>query len=591
MLRSPTQGPALTAIALIGAAMAVAAMFIRDPYYQLILSTIPIWALVALTWNLFSGYSGLISFGHSTFFGLGAFAVALLAIRLNVSPWLGLLASTTAGALAALIIGRITFGLRGHYFALAMLAYPSLFIFLFDWMGWQELTFPIRRDEPVLFMQFADGRIHTLIGVVLMTAVMLTTLWVERSRFGLSMLSIKQNEMAAEAAGINTFRTKMIGFVLSGALCGLAGGFHAVVLQVVTPHGVLGTVVSAQALILTLFGGVGTLFGPVIGAVVLVPLTEGLRAQLGHVLPGIQGVIYGLTIMLVILLAPEGVFWKVRDMLAKRRPPAPDPTDSPAAEMASAPVGRAVAAQGEVMLRVQGLCKQFGGRKAVQDVSFEVHRGEILSIIGPNGAGKTTLFNLLNGFQPPSAGMVELLGQGTQGLRPNALCRLGMGRTFQVARPFLRMSVLDNVVVGAIANSRSGPDSIEMARRALVMVGLEQRAQASVSVLTNLELRLMELARALASGPQLLLLDETLAGLGAGEVEAILKVIQRLPDAGVTVVIIEHTMQAMLRLADRFLVLDHGQVIAQGPPAQVMADPEVVKAYLGKKWMDLHAQA
>lgn len=591
MLRSPTQGPALTAIALIGAAMAVAAMFIRDPYYQLILSTIPIWALVALTWNLFSGYSGLISFGHSTFFGLGAFAVALLAIRLNVSPWLGLLASTTAGALAALIIGRITFGLRGHYFALAMLAYPSLFIFLFDWMGWQELTFPIRRDEPVLFMQFADGRIHTLIGVVLMTAVMLITLWVERSRFGLSMLSIKQNEMAAEAAGINTFRTKMIGFVLSGALCGLAGGFHAVVLQVVTPHGVLGTVVSAQALILTLFGGVGTLFGPVIGAVVLVPLTEGLRAQLGHVLPGIQGVIYGLTIMLVILLAPEGVFWKVRDMLAKRRPPAPDPTDSPAAEMASAPVGRAVAAQGEVMLRVQGLCKQFGGLKAVQDVSFEVHRGEILGIIGPNGAGKTTLFNLLNGFQPPSAGMVELLGQGTQGLRPNALCRLGMGRTFQVARPFLRMSVLDNVVVGAIANSRSGPDSIEMARRALVMVGLEQRAQASVSVLTNLELRLMELARALASGPQLLLLDETLAGLGAGEVEAILKVIQRLPDAGVTVVIIEHTMQAMLRLADRFLVLDHGQVIAQGPPAQVMADPEVVKAYLGKKWMDLHAQA
>jgi branched-chain amino acid transport system permease protein len=591
MLRSPTQGPALTAIALIGAAMAVAAMLIRDPYYQLILSTIPIWALVALTWNLFSGYSGLISFGHSTFFGLGAFAVALLAIRLNVSPWLGLLASTTAGALAALIIGRITFGLRGHYFALAMLAYPSLFIFLFDWMGWQELTFPIRRDEPVLFMQFADGRIHTLIGVVLMTAVMLITLWVERSRFGLSMLSIKQNEMAAEAAGINTFRTKMIGFVLSGALCGLAGGFHAVVLQVVTPHGVLGTVVSAQALILTLFGGVGTLFGPVIGAVVLVPLTEGLRAQLGHVLPGIQGVIYGLTIMLVILLAPEGVFWKVRDLLAKRRPPAPDPTDSPAAEMATAPVARAVAAQGEVMLRVQGLCKQFGGLKAVQNVSFEVHRGEILGIIGPNGAGKTTLFNLLNGFQPASAGMVELLGQGTQGLRPNALCRLGMGRTFQVARPFLRMSVLDNVVVGAIANSHSGPQSIEMARRALVMVGLEQRAQASVSVLTNLELRLMELARALASGPQLLLLDETLAGLGAGEVEAILKVIQRLPDAGVTVVIIEHTMQAMLRLADRFLVLDHGQVIAQGPPAQVMADPEVVKAYLGKKWMDLHAQA
>jgi len=593
MLTSPFQGATLRMIVAVALLMAAAAFFVRDPYYQLILSTIPIWATLALSWNLFSGYSGLISFGHATFFGIGAFTVALLAIKYGISAWIGLPIAAFAGGFASLLIGSITFRLRGHYFALAMLAYPLLFIFVFDWMGWQELTFPVHRDQPLRFLQFADPRVNTLIGVAFMTVVLLITLLVERSRFGLAMLSIKQNELAAEAAGINTLHVKMLGFMASGALGALVGGFHAVVLQVVTPHGVLGTVVSAQALILTLFGGVGTLWGPVIGAVVLIPLTEGLRAQLGHILPGIQGVIYGLTIMLVILLAPEGVFWKVRDVLARRRLR----QDGPAVQAESRPVPAAaiVAHQpaavvgNDVILKVTGLSKSFGGLKAVQNVSFEVCRGEIVGVIGPNGAGKTTLFNVLNGFQKASAGTAELDGTTIVGLRPNALCHLGMGRTFQVARPFQRMSVLNNVLVGAISRSRNGPEAIAMAHDALGIVGLDGKAHATVGGLTNLELRLMELARALASKPKLLLLDETLAGLGAGEVEEILQVIQRLPAAGVTVVIIEHTMQAMTRLANRFVVLDHGQVIAQGPPATVMANPEVIKAYLGKKWMELHA--
>ena len=243
-------------------------------------------------------------------------------------------------------------------------------------------------------------------------------------------------------------------------------------LQVVTPHGVFGTVVSAQALILSLFGGVGTLWGPVIGAVVLIPLTESLRAQLGHILPGIQGVIYGLTIMLVILLAPEGVYWKVRDLWGKRSrrgdPPVAVTTASvlvPERSADSSPTvptavpataGSGTREHGEIILKVSGLSKSFGGLRAVQDVSFEVYRGEIVGIIGPNGAGKTTLFNVLNGFQAASGGSAQMQGRTTTGLRPNALCHLGMGRTFQVARPFQRMSVLNNVVVGALAPSRDG---------------------------------------------------------------------------------------------------------------------------------------
>ena len=598
MLTSVFQGRTLPMIGVVAAVMGTAALTIHDPYVQLILGTIPIWAALALSWNLFSGYTGLVSFGHATFFGLGAFTVVLLAKMLGVSPWLGMVAALGVGGVAALIIGSVTFRLRGHYFALAMLAYPALFIFVFDWMGWQELSFPIHRDEPWKHMQFADHRWPTFIGVVLMTALLLITHWVERSRFGLAMLAIKQNEVAAEAAGIDTLRVKMIAFVASGALGALVGGFHAVVLQVVTPHGVLGVVISAQALILTLFGGVGTLWGAVIGAVTLVPLTEMLRAQLGHVLPGIQGVIYGLVIMLVILLAPEGVYWKVRDLLLARRKSAaavaPATVTTPAAlPAAPAPAGparsaAAASAGSGPLLEVRGLSKFFGGLKAVQDVSFDVRRGEILGIIGPNGAGKTTLFNVLGGILPPTAGHVTLAGEPVRGLRPNRLNHRGMGRTFQVARPFARMSVLHNVVVGAIAGTRSADDALARARDALATVGLAAKADAAVSELTNLELRLMELARALAGQPQLLLLDETLAGLGAREVEAMVQVIQRLPAAGQTIVIIEHTMHAMTRMATRFIVLNHGQVIAEGDPAAVMAHPDVIDAYLGKKWAAQH---
>ena len=589
MLTSVLQGCTLPMIGVVAVVMGTAALTVHDPYIQLILGTIPIWAALALSWNLFSGYTGLVSFGHATFFGLGAYTVALLGIKVGVSPWIGLVAAAGVGAAAALIIGSVTFRLRGHYFALAMLAYPALFIFVFDWMGWQELSFPNHRDEPWRYMQFDDHRWPTFIAVGMMTAMMLITHWVERSRFGLAMLAIKQNEVAAEAAGIDTLRVKMIAFVASGALGALVGGLHAVVLQVVTPHGVLGVVISAQALILTLFGGVGTLWGPVIGAVALVPLTEMLRAQLGHILPGIQGVIYGLVIMLVILLAPEGVYWKVRDMLLARRKSTPPPAPATQAQGEPAPPAAAARAAGtQPILEVRGLCKFFGGLKAIQDVSFDVHRGEILGIIGPNGAGKTTLFNVLNGILPPTAGTFTLAGEPVRALQPNRLNHRGLGRTFQVARPFTRMSVLHNVVVGAIAGSRSAADALARAHAALVSVGLAAKADAAVSELTNLELRLMELARALAGQPQLLLLDETLAGLGAREVDAMVQVIQRLPAAGHTVVIIEHTMHAMTRMANRFLVLNHGQVIAEGDPATVMSHPDVIDAYLGKKWAAQH---
>src|SRR5690606_31236240 len=275
------------------------------------------------------------------------------------------------------------------------------------------------------YMQFADQRVYVFLALGLLLAAMIVTRLVERSRFGRSLLAIKQDETAAEASGIDTLRWKLKAITLSGAMAGTVGGFYAVVLLIVTPPAVFGMLVSAQALVVAMFGGVGTVWGPVIGAATLVPLADILHAELGHIIPGIQGVIYGLAIIAVVMVAPEGVFWRVRDLLSAAKPKArPAATEDGRAAarprtIAQAPAEDAVRraeraerlARSPVVLEVRGLTKAFGGLRAVKDASLDVREGEILGIIGPNGAGKTTLFNLLNGFTAPDAGSVRLFGE------------------------------------------------------------------------------------------------------------------------------------------------------------------------------------
>ena len=572
----------LLAITAFGVSYLVVGLLVQNQYYQLMLTLVLVWAVMGLSWNVFSGYSGLISFGHASFFGLGAYTVTLLLVKLDVTPWIGIPIGMVVGVVAGVVIGYPTFRLRGHYFALAMLAYPLALLYIFEWLGYQEVPLPMKRTAPAAFMQFADHRVYVALALALLVLAMLVSLWVERSRFGLALNALKQNEAAAEAAGIDTLAWKLKAIMISGAMAAAAGGFYAVVLLIVTPATVFGMLTSAQALIVTLFGGVATVWGPVIGSLILIPLAEILHAELGNRIPGIQGVVFGLAIVLVIVLAPEGVLPRIRERLARRSEPATTP--SPAERPTAAPVAPR-APTGEVLLRVSRLSRSFGGLRAVQDVSFEVRKGEVLGIIGPNGAGKTTLFNLLNGFIPPDAGEVTFAGERLIGLKPNRICRLGIGRTFQIMRPFPRMTVLDNVLVGAFASESDDDRAIAAARQALARVGLAARADSLAGGLTTVELREMELARALAPRPKLLLLDETLAGLGAKEIDRLLATINALAADGLTVVIIEHTMQAMVRLADRFVVLDHGAVLARGRPDEVTRDPKVIEAYLGRKWM------
>ena len=571
-------------IAVFALAYGLLAAFVEHSYYLLILAVVPVWAVMGLAWNLLSGYSGFVSFGHAAFFGLGAYFVALAQIKWGLSPWIGIPCAAVVGAFAGLVVGIPTFRLRGHYFALAMLAYPLALLYVFEWLGYQELALPMQREHAIAYMQFEDHRLYVWLALAMMIGAMGLTSLVERSRFGMSLVAIREDEAAAEAAGICTLAWKLKAIMLSGALAGAAGGFFAVVLLVVTPPAVFGMLVSAQALIVAMFGGVGTLWGPVIGAVVLVPLSEVLHAQLGNIIPGIQGVVYGVAIVAVILLAPEGVFWKVKDVLLRRRAQAtPQPAVAVTAAIAELPV-RIRNADGTIVLEVRNASKAFGGLKAVRDVSLRVMRGEILGIIGPNGAGKTTLFNLLNGFIRPDQGEILLEGKDIVGRRPYEICAAGVGRTFQVVRPFRRMTVLENVVVGAYVNAATAAQARATAEEALAQVGLQDDAQRLAGMLTNKQLRLLEIARALAGKPRLLLLDETLAGLGAGEVDEVIAVVRKLAAQGITIVIIEHTMQAMVRLVDRFVVLNEGALLAEGLPQDITRNTAVIDAYLGKRW-------
>jgi branched-chain amino acid transport system permease protein len=569
-------------IAAVVAVGLVLSLALTERYHHRILTLVFLWATMGLAWNIISGYAGQISFGHQAFFGIGAYVTVLLAARLHLTPWLGMLGGAGVAVLAALLIGTPTFRLAGIYFGLATLAYPLIFRILMDFLGYQEVAIPMVRDHPVLFMQFEEPRTFDVLALVLLAATLVLSRLIETSRLGYSLRAIKENEQAAEAMGVDAFRCKMAAYVLSAAPAALAGAIYAhAILFVVTPDGVFGVIAIVQTLTVCLVGGAGTLWGPVIGAAIMIPISEILDTTAGDRFPGIQGVVYGATLMAIMMWAPEGLFWRLR------RRPASIARGTPVATAPGTAEARATApaAPGPVLLEVRAVSKAFIGLQALAEVSFDVREGEILGIIGPNGAGKTTLFNVLNGFLLPDQGLVRWGGAPITGLQPHVVCRRGIGRTFQVVRFFPHLTVLENVLVGAFAHGAAPAAARERARVSLAQVSLAGQADALPAGLTTLELRLMELARCLATLPRLVLLDEPLAGLSTDGVELMAVMIRRTRAAGVTVVIIEHTIQALVKLADRLVVLDHGRRLAEGAPGEVTRNPAVIEAYLGKRWL------
>jgi branched-chain amino acid transport system permease protein len=579
MLLRASSSRSLLGIGGFAVAYAGLALSVDNSYYQSVLALVPVWAVLALAWNIISGYGGLVSFGHAAFFGIGAYVVGLGFEQFGIPPSLGLILAALAGAGAGALIGSITLPLRGHYFALAMLAYPLAFLNLMNWLGFQEVVLPIGQKSNLLALHAEDPRAETLIALFFLIMALLVCWAIEHSRLGLSLVAIREDESAAEAAGIDARRVKLLALTISGAMAAVTGGIYAVVLVVVTPAGVFGLNVSAQALVLTLFGGAATLWGPVIGAVILIPLATLLNGFFGSVLPGLQGIVFGVAIVVVMLAAPEGLYWLVRDALGRRSGSKPLPEKAPGPIV----TGHRTNPVGDVLLEIDGVEKSFGGVRAIAGVSFTIERGELVGILGPNGAGKTTLFDLLSGFARPDAGRMRFCGQSIIGLRPYQICRLGVGRTFQTPRAFARLSVLDNVIAGALGATDDDASARQRGWSALERTGLVALAGTLAGDLVMRDLRLMEIARALAADPVLMLLDEPLAGLGGPEIEDLLSVLSAINASGVAICIIDHTIHAMTGLVDRFIVLDRGKQISAGTPGTVMQDPIVIEAYLGRR--------
>lgn len=585
----------------------LAATLVDARQYQRMILLVALWGLAGASWNIIAGYAGQPAFGDSVFVGIGAYTAVFLLTYLGVTPWLGMLAGGIVAVLAALLIGLPSFRLAGVYFGLATLAYPLALIVILDFLGFVEVIIPFKPQNPALYLQFTDPRHFSYVSIGFLAAAMTMTQVLEKSRFGFAWRAVRQNQAAAEAMGINTWKWKMIAFMISSFIAAIMGVIYVNgVLFLVASQSVFGLDIVVRIISIALVGGMGSVWGPVLGSLLLVPMGEVLDAEVGDQLPGVQNVVFGMALVLTILFAPEGLYWRLHALCVKlrawglvplARPPAvalalPAPQGSWTGQALDAgdPPGNlhltpSLRRDAPPILRVEGVSVFFGGLRAVDDVSFQVPERAILGIIGPNGAGKTTLFNALNGYIKPDRGRVWFQNHHIANRMPHSVCSLGIGRTFQVSLPFPRMTVVENVMVAAFTRARNTAEALRISHEMVQRLGLAHKAYAPVTTCVIYEMKLLELCRAMATRPKLVLLDEPLAGLTFEEIDSLTNILLRIRgEAGTTLVVIEHNVRSLVGIADWMVALDHGRKIAEGSPEEVTQHPAVVEAYLGTRW-------
>ena len=579
---------------------------IPNSYVQYVINISLILAFATIGLNVVFGFAGQHAFGHPVFFGVGAYASALLAVDAGLPPALAIpLGAVITGGISALV-GLPSFRLRGVYFGVATIAFAYvIYIIAQNWIDLTRGPMGIPSVPPLWvlprtnFIDLSrDGQTRAIVVAIIGVAIWVLNRLLH-SPMGRAWIAIRENEALAASVGIPVLRYKMLAFVIGAAIAGLGGGFYAHYVGFVGPSELSFHYIGV-IFIMLIAGGAGTLAGPLIGSIVFGLLPELLRA-----VESSRNLLLGVIMLLCLALLPEGLVGlrqRIRFRGGNRAGGADESASSIPAEnpdrSAAFATGSAVAASREPagVLELRGVTQSFGGIDALSDVSFEVTPGEVVGLIGPNGAGKTTLFNVLTGSLPMSGGDIRYRGASIRGRAAHQIAAAGITRTFQVTSLFGELSVAENVrtathlwscrnAVAALLRTREFVRSelaIQSAlERQLALAGLSDQSTVLASSLSYGDQRRLEVAIALATGASLILFDEPAAGLNAQETDALCTLIRNLKLAGYTVIVIEHDMRMVMSLCDRIIVLNYGRRIFSGTPEAATSDAGVIEAYLG----------